>query len=225
MYISARKKVVPVKTIKNTKDCMKNCYLKYAEKLTNEERKSIFKDYYSLENVAENRMFILGTTKQVKSDRRKEDKNKHNSRRRETKRVITIYSTPGHSAVQEIDAAHSSIERTLGKTEYFSPISLIRLHLSMNKKRPYKIVQMRGSDFFNLYNQSQNLNYSAIPYSQVKTILYKKKYETSYLQQSYFTVNIRKTKRRPKEENTLITNNVFRKCEISKEKLSCLLPK
>nr|CAH7712408.1 unnamed protein product [Callosobruchus chinensis] len=56
-------------------------------------------------------------------------------------KTITIkYSVPGHSCVQEIDATHSTIERVLD-TEYYSPLSLIRILLKVNTHTPYKIIQ------------------------------------------------------------------------------------
>nr|CAI5820907.1 unnamed protein product [Callosobruchus analis] len=70
-------------------------------------------------------------------------------------KTITIkYSVPGHSCVQDIDATHSTIERVLDKTEYYSPLSLIRILLKVNIHRPYKIIQMQLKDFMNFQTVS-----------------------------------------------------------------------
>ncbi|GLV38188.1 hypothetical protein CBL_12834 [Carabus blaptoides fortunei] len=71
-YVSSRIKVVPAKKIKNTKDCLNACIWKCAEKITNEERDEIFKEYYKLKS-SKKQLFILSTTdKSTPIPRRKE---------------------------------------------------------------------------------------------------------------------------------------------------------
>lgn len=101
---------------------------------------------------------------------------------------ITIrYSTPGHSCVQEVDAVHSAIERILSKVEYYSPLSLIRILLKVNRHKPYKVIQMKLSDFKNYQYLSSQIQYEKIPFSKVTTLHFSKAtpnkvfYKTSHM--------------------------------------------
>lgn len=124
-------------------------------------------------------------------------------------KITMKYSTPGHSAVQEIDAVHSCIERVLNRTEYYSPVSLMRLLVKVNRKKPYKIMQMISSDFLNYQEQSRNLNYQLVPFSKVKmlqfnTSYYEIKYKISYQEENFETVQLKKSLRKPGN-----TGNIF----------------
>lgn len=84
--------------------------------------------------------------------------------------IISItmkFSTPGHSCNQEIDAVHSCIERVLNKSEYYSPLSLLRLLLKVNLKKPYKIMQLTDQDFKDYKTSAAMYNYKLISFSQV----------------------------------------------------------
>lgn len=76
------------------------------------------------------------------------------------------FSTPGHSCNQEIDAVHSCIERVLNKSDYYSPLSLLRSLLKVNLKKPYKIMQLRD-DYTDYKTSTAMYNYKLIPVSQV----------------------------------------------------------
>ncbi|KAF2892008.1 hypothetical protein ILUMI_14165 [Ignelater luminosus] len=52
----------------------------------------------------------------------------------ELQKITMKYSTPSHSAVQEIDAVHSTIEGVLRNPEYYSPMGLLRI----GKNKKYK---------------------------------------------------------------------------------------
>lgn len=61
---------------------------------------------------------------------------------------ITIkFSAPGHSCNQEIDSEHTCIENILNKTEYYSPLYLLRFLLKVSAKKSYKIIQLKKDDF------------------------------------------------------------------------------
>ncbi|CAH1955924.1 unnamed protein product [Acanthoscelides obtectus] len=90
-------------------------------------------------------------------------------------KTVTIkYSVPGHSCVQEIDATHSAIERVLDKTEYYSPLSLIRILLKVNAHRPYKIIQMQLKDFMNFQTVCSLHRYNRVPFSKVSSLQFRK---------------------------------------------------
>lgn len=61
--------------------------------------------------------------------------------------TITMkYSLAGHGAVQEVDHAHSEIEKVLRVNEFFSPIGLLRVLKNINRKRPYQLIQLQPND-------------------------------------------------------------------------------
>lgn len=86
------------------------------------------------------------------------------------------FSEPGHGNVQEIDAAHSCIERYLRHIEIWSPLHLIQLLSRMPKewKNEFIVLQMRPSDYLNYQLISSSINYSNLPYTKVKHIIYDK---------------------------------------------------
>ncbi|GBL90709.1 hypothetical protein AVEN_219369-1 [Araneus ventricosus] len=54
----------------------------------------------------------------------------------EVKSVTMKYSLPGHSCVQEVDSVHSNIEKAINKTDFYSPIGLIRILKQVNPRYP-----------------------------------------------------------------------------------------
>lgn len=81
--------------------------------------------------------------------------------------ITMKYSVPGHSCIQEIDNAHSQIEKMLNRSEIYSPLGLVRALLKVNRKRPFKVIQMKSEDFKNYAASSQLLNYKMIPFTNV----------------------------------------------------------
>lgn len=125
------------------------------------------------------------------------------------KKITMKFSTPGHSCVQEIDSVHSCIEKVLSKCEYFSPLSLIRLLLQVNRQTPYKIIQMQSSDFKNFQECSSQLKYNQIPYTKVSQLrftnsLFEVQYKTSHGSNEFETVNL-KHSMKTRQESTLTT--------------------
>jgi hypothetical protein len=83
------------------------------------------------------------------------------------------FSEPGHGLIQEVDAIHSKIERGLQRTEIFSPVTLLRVLVSLSTTRaPLKIIQLKQSDFFNYQMVASKYKYSEIPFTKVKTLKY-----------------------------------------------------
>ncbi|GFO18147.1 tigger transposable element-derived protein 6 [Plakobranchus ocellatus] len=62
------------------------------------------------------------------------------------RKITQKYSETGHSMIQEVDSAHSSIERHLRNVEVYSPISLIRQLFEVRRTPKLKILQMRHVD-------------------------------------------------------------------------------
>ncbi|XP_022199538.1 uncharacterized protein LOC111056478 [Nilaparvata lugens] len=79
------------------------------------------------------------------------------------KNVTVKYSLPGHSCVQEVDNVHSQIEKAMRTTDFYSPIGFICLLKSVSPKNPYKIIQMKESDFKDFASTAKLLNYKTIP--------------------------------------------------------------
>lgn len=56
--------------------------------------------------------------------------------------VVTMkYSLAGHSSVQEVDKMHQEIELAMRVTEFYPPLSFLRVLLKMNTKFPYRSFQ------------------------------------------------------------------------------------
>lgn len=70
--------------------------------------------------------------------------------------ITMKFSTSEHSCIQEIDAVHSTIERYLSRAEYYSPLSLMRLLIKVNLRKPYKILQTRTANFLDFRTCSNN---------------------------------------------------------------------
>ncbi len=95
---------------------------------------------------------------------------------------ITIkYSAPGHSSVQEVDNAHSNIEKTLKNNEYFSLSSIIRLIEVSNRKNPYQVLEMKKENFRDFQSCAKLLNYKIIPFTKIfEIILNRNLFEIQY---------------------------------------------
>ena len=61
--------------------------------------------------------------------------------------MIMKFSVPGHSCVQEVDNMHSQTENHTRASEFFSPLSLMRILKGVHRRKPYGIIQMKESDF------------------------------------------------------------------------------
>lgn len=67
------------------------------------------------------------------------------------------YSTPGHGAVQDVDNIHSQIEKAFSTSEYYSPVSMVEILLKVNKKNPFRVIQMMSQDFLECAESSKDL--------------------------------------------------------------------
>lgn len=111
-------------------------------------------------------------------------------------KITMKFSVPGHSCIQEVDSVHSAIERSLRKSEYFSPVSLLRVLLKANSKKPYTILQMKPQDFFEFSWHSSKMKYDLVPFSKVVSLeftnfLNELKFRTSFSQTNYTTASLR----------------------------------
>lgn len=84
------------------------------------------------------------------------------------------FGEPGHGNVQEVDNAHSCIERHIRNMEVWSPITLLRLLLKIPKswKLKFKVIQMQPSDYLDYQSFSTRYSYNRIPYTKVKHLIY-----------------------------------------------------
>lgn len=116
----------------------------------------------------------------------------------EIENITMKYSLPGHSALQEVDNAHSQIEKCLSVNEYFSPIGLLRILKNVNRKNPFVIIQMKSSDFRNFSKYTKTcFDYKHVPFSSLKILNLKKvehelEYSLDYKSESLKSVSIRK---------------------------------
>lgn len=111
------------------------------------------------------------------------------------------FGEPGHGNVQEIDNAHSCIERYLRNLEVWSPLTLIRLLLNIptSWKLKFRVLQMQAKDYLDYQLVSSRYSYNAVPYTKVKHLIYEDsslniKYKTSF-DGAVSNVKLRYTKR------------------------------
>lgn len=89
---------------------------------------------------------------------------------RETPNISSVsikYSLPGHCCVQEGDHVHSSIEKSMNKTDFSSPLGLVRILKSVDRHNPYRVIQMKTNDFKDFGEAAKLLNYKCVPFTQV----------------------------------------------------------
>lgn len=113
------------------------------------------------------------------------------------------YSTPGHSAVQEVDSVHSCIDRVMAAAEFYSPLSLMRLLKKVDLKKPYKIIQMQKDCIFAYNDCVKLLNYSVIPFTKVTALKFTQCYftvfyKTSHTMTEWLRASILKNQNRPR---------------------------
>ncbi|KAJ8970580.1 hypothetical protein NQ314_001104, partial [Rhamnusium bicolor] len=110
------------------------------------------------------------------------------------------FGEPGHGNVQEIDNAHSCIERYIRNMEIWSPLTLIRLLLNIPKswKLKFKFIQMTVKDYLEYQLFSSRYSYNVIPYTKVKRLIYENSlniiYQTSF-EGTISNIKLRYTKR------------------------------
>ena len=85
-------------------------------------------------------------------------------------KVVMKFCESGHSTKQEVDAVHSTIERGLKYLDLFSPLHLLRKLLKVRKMRPFNVLQMTKSKFFDFQKPAKLYKYSLVPYSKVKQL-------------------------------------------------------
>ena len=114
---------------------------------------------------------------------------------------VTIhYSIPGHSAVQEVDNMHSNIEKAMRVSEFFSPVSFLRILLKVHSVNPYKVMQMNSDDFMDYYTCAKSFQFSNIHYRQVHILKFTRsksvvQYKKSFLDDNFVeAIIIKKTR-------------------------------
>ena len=111
------------------------------------------------------------------------------------------YSLAGHSCVQEVDNMHKQIEDAMKVAEFYSPLSLLRLLLNVNRKIPYRIIQVKKLDFKN-YQSYSKLLFSKVSYTKVcqlkfgKDNLHAIEYKQSHSDKSFTMADIRHKRKR-----------------------------
>ena len=81
-------------------------------------------------------------------------------------------------------------------TEFYSPVSFLRVLLKVNRNNPYRVIQMRESDFYDFHSCSKLFKYKHVPISEVCQLVfdqcpYTLHYKTSHAQASEVAVDLR----------------------------------
>ena len=74
--------------------------------------------------------------------------------------IVLKYSTAGHLCIQEVHNVHYQIEKALRASEFWSPISFMRIHLAVNRKKPLNIIQMKTMHFKDFHKSSKHLHFN-----------------------------------------------------------------
>ena len=80
--------------------------------------------------------------------------------------VVSIeqkYCEAGHSSIQEVDNLHSQIEKKLGLSEIYSPLSLVRLLMHVNDLNPFNVIQLRQEHIADYKTAAKSLSLAEIP--------------------------------------------------------------
>lgn len=89
------------------------------------------------------------------------------SRHPNIENITMKFSTPGHSAVQDVDNMHSNIEKAMAGSEFYSPVSFLRVLLGANWKKPYCVIQLRETDFKDFQACSKHFLYKQVSFAMV----------------------------------------------------------
>ena len=121
------------------------------------------------------------------------------------------YSVVGHSCIQNVDNMHSNIEKAMRVSEFFSPISFLRILLNGHRVKRYKVIQMDRNDLKVFRSVSKNFASDRIPFSEMTTIKFSRDnlcevwYKKSHVSQDLIKESILKTRSRrfPREDALL----------------------
>ncbi|GBN98019.1 hypothetical protein AVEN_221137-1 [Araneus ventricosus] len=58
----------------------------------------------------------------------------------------------------------------MNKTDFYSPIGLIRILKQVNPRHPYRVIQMRSADFKDFQGTAKLLNYMIVPFASVTVL-------------------------------------------------------
>lgn len=85
------------------------------------------------------------------------------------------FSEAGHGQVQEVDSAHSVIERNLRNKFIHSPPALIdEISKIPENKLKFVVISMEEKDYFDYQLIAHAYKYSSVPFTKVKQLTYKK---------------------------------------------------
>lgn len=97
-----------------------------------------------------------------------------NSNRHNVLQITHKYQEPGHGCVQEVDAIHSVLDRSLKNLELHSPLAIIRSIVHCESKRPYNTIQLKHNKFKDYKAVAVTTLLDKIPFTKVKQIKYTK---------------------------------------------------
>lgn len=91
------------------------------------------------------------------------------------RRIDQKFSEAGHGLVQEVDCAHSVIERFLRKKFIYSPTALLKeISEIPEKKLKFVVISMKETDYFDYQLIAHAYKYSTVPFTKVRQITYRK---------------------------------------------------
>ncbi|GBM59703.1 hypothetical protein AVEN_204723-1 [Araneus ventricosus] len=95
------------------------------------------------------------------------------------------YSLPGDLCVQKVDSVRSNIEKAMNRTDFYSPIGLIRILKQVNPRHPYRVIQMRPDDFKYFLGTAKLLDYNSVPFTSVAILKFSRTLHTVIFKTSH----------------------------------------
>ena len=98
---------------------------------------------------------------------------------------------------------HKQIEDAITVSEFYSPTSFLRMFLKVNRKKPYRVIQMNKNDFKDFHSSSEMLQFCKIPYTKAFQIrfcredLHSIEYKLSHSDRESINAKIRKQRKKP----------------------------
>lgn len=127
------------------------------------------------------------------------------------------FSEPGHGNLQEVDAAHSVIERNIKNVDIYSPLGLLKILLKIrSRKNTFKVLQMKHEHFFDYKSISTKFQFNTIPYNQIKQIVYNKSSTIAFRKrftEDFTEVTLCKNQRTPR--SSILKNGSLKKEDIN----------
>ena len=98
---------------------------------------------------------------------------------------------------------HKQIEGAMQVSEFYSPISFLRMLFKVNRKKPYRVIQMNKNNFKDFHSSSKKLQFYKVPYTKIFQIRFCKEdlhtieYKLSHSDREFIKAKIGTQRKKP----------------------------